>query len=118
MAGRDLLHSFVWEWACYLAQRGHDVKLAAPPSIVRSRNGKGTAFRWLLLHSPRATRTLTAIDHQSILNQLRLGQRAGQQVFVAIKFERPVAKVVVLPAARVVRVARIGSDKGGIAWDW
>jgi hypothetical protein len=118
MAGRNPLRSFVWEWACYLAHRGHNVKVVAPLGIVRSRNGKGAAFRWLLLHSRRATRTLTAIDHESILNQLRLGQQAGQQVFVAIKFERPVAKVVVLPAASAARMARVGSDKGGITWDW
>ncbi len=113
------LRNFVSEWACYLAQRGHRVSsLPGALEVLCSRNGRDVAYRWLLLHAKRDTRRLTAIEHENIQRHLRRGRQAAEQVFVVIKFDRPEPRVVVLPAAKAIKVGRLRSDRGGIPWKW
>ena len=118
MDGSSPLHEFILEWVCYLKQRAHRInRIPRTLAMVRSRNGLGSRYRWLFFHAEGSARRLTAIEREHIRRQLGCGQKAGEQVYVVIKFQRPVGKVIALPATRVLKLARLRADKGGIPWD-
>ena len=112
------MNALASEWAAYLEERGHQVKRSPRDfNAVISRNGHGTRYRWLLLRSGRATRRLTPIEREHVERDLQRGRKAGQRVFVVIEFEPPISKLIVLPAAKVLKASRLTSAKGGIPWD-
>jgi len=118
MAGNSPLSGFVDEWIRYLALRDHRIwEFTDQPDVLRSRNGKGTAYRWLLLRAKHATRRLTPIERENIVRELRNGQQMGEQVFVVVRFDRPQGKVIAYPAAMALQAGRLRSNKGGIPWD-
>lgn len=109
---------FAAEWALYLEQYGHRVKQRPSiPGVLVSQKGHRNRYRWLLLQAHHPMRKLTPIEHAHIQEQLRLGQNAGELVYLVVRFELSIAKVIVLPAARAARSPRIRADKGGIRWD-
>lgn len=113
------VQALVWEWASYLEQRGHHVKVPTDGSrILRSRNGRGTRYRWLFLHTESHSLRLTAIDHENIKQEARRARKAGESTFLVVRFERPAARVVVLPAEKAAKTGQLRSDKGGVPWDW
>ena len=119
MARYSDIRSLAWEWASYLEERGHGVALEADDwSVLLSRNGQGIRYRWLLLCAKRPVRRLTAIEREGIERQLRKARRAGERVYVVLRFERPEGRLLVMPAARALEEARLKSTSGGIPWDW
>jgi hypothetical protein len=117
MVHRSPLGRLVGEWGAFLQLRGHSLRgHRRDPSILRSRNGR-ISYRWLFLYSDHTTRALTPIERERIQRQRRAGRVAGEQVFVVVKFERPFAKVVVLPASAIAELRRLRADKGGISWE-
>jgi len=111
--------ALVWEWASYLEQRGHQVKRSADAfGVLLSRSRLSRRYRWLFLHAERPTRRLTAIEHENIKRQIEAARKARQKAYLIVKFERPVGKVVIMPAEKAAQVGRLRSDKGGIPWDW
>ncbi len=112
------LREFALEWARYLEQRGHRVKRTRSAlATLLSRNGRSDRYRWLFLYAEGPTRRLTPIEREQIGRERRRGQKAGEQVFVVIKFGWPVDKVIALPAEKAVKSSRLHADKGGIPWD-
>ena len=113
------LRTLVSEWARYLEERGHVVRrLPNAPEVLLSRNRGRRGYRWLLFHTEQPTRGLTAIEHETLAKQARIARKAREKAYLVIKFERPEAKVVVLPASRAVKARRLCWDKGGIPWGW
>jgi len=102
--------TFACEWVKYLKRQGHQVKqIRRAFDVVVSRNGRGIRYRWVLVVGP-------AMDHENIQRQVRLGREANEQVYVVVKFHRPVSKVIVIPAVKVAMMRLIKSNKGGIPW--
>ena len=113
------VYTLVWEWAGYLEQRGHQVKQPANAfGVLLSRNSRRRGYRWVFLHAEGPTRRLTAIEHENIKRQTVAARKARQKAYLIVKFERPVGKVVIMPAEKAAQVGRLRSDKGGIPWDW
>jgi hypothetical protein len=107
------------EWSTYLEGRGH--KLGRPTKAsdaIVSRNGQGNRYRWIFLHVEGATGRLTAVERENIRRELQHAKKGRQQAYVVIKFERPFAKLIVMPASKASGTGRLRSDKGGIPWNW
>ena len=112
------LVGFAREWAQYIEERGHRVsKLANRTYVLLSRNGHGARFRWLILRSDADVRRLTAIEHEIIQKDLARRGRGKEQGYVVVRFERPAARVLVLPADRALMMGSVRSDRGGIPWE-
>jgi len=109
---------FADEWARYLRGQGHRVRTsAAGPEVVCSRNGRGRRYRWLLVASRTPVRRLTAAEHEAVLRQIDQGRARGEQVFVVVKFDPPINKVVALSASRAAKASHLRASKGGIPWN-
>ena len=76
----------------------------------------GKRFRWLLLSARGKSKSLSAVEIQDIRRHSRQAKRLNQRVYVAIRFQKPTAKVIVMPADRVATRKRILARKGGIPW--
>ena len=112
------LYEFSQEWTRYLEQRDHKIRKSSDSNgPVSSRNCHGEKYRWLMFHSNEPTRRLTAIEHEAIKNQIRQGRNHRETVYVVVKFESPISKVLVLPASNAVRTRLLRSDRAGIPWD-
>lgn len=106
------------EWACYLAQREHEIKpCTSDPDVLLSRNNAGPRYRWLFAQSDGNSLRLTAADHEHIERQARHARRKGERPYLVVKFERPQPKVVVLPATAAARARVLSAHQGGIPWD-
>jgi len=86
--------------------------------VLLSHSKLSRRYRWMFLHTEGSTRRLTAIEHENIKRQIEAARKARQKAYLVVKFERPVDKVVVMPAEKAAQVGRVRSDKGGIPWDW
>ena len=84
--------------------------------MLESRDAAGKRFRWLLLSARGKSKCLSAVELQDIRRHLRRAKRLSQEVYVAIRFQKPTAKVIVMPADRVAARKRILARKGGIPW--
>lgn len=112
------IREFVLEWASYLEQRGHRLRRTRGGfRMLLSRNERAR-YRWLFLHVQGSTRRLTPIEREQVVREHRLGQEAGERVYLVIKFTRPVVKVIALPADKAAGTLRLSADRGGIPWDW
>ncbi len=111
------LREFVLEWTSYLEQRGHRVRRTRGGlCMLLSRNGRAARYRWLLIHVEGSMRRLTPIEREQIGREHRRGQKAGEQVYIVVRFSRPVDTVIVLSADKAVRSSRLSAGKGGIPW--
>ena len=85
--------------------------------MLESRDAAGKRFRWVLLLSARGrSKCLNTVEIRDIRCHLRRAKRLNQRVYVAIRFQKPTAKVIVMPADRVATRKRILARKGGIPW--
>jgi len=118
MDRRRAVECFATEWIYYLEQHGHEVtQAAARADVLRSCNGRGTKYRWLLRSAENDSLLLAAGDRKDIRRQLRLARRGGEQCFLVVKFEDPGGTALVLPATEALQIRRLRSDTGGIPWD-
>ena len=118
MKQKDVLGILREEWAGYLRERGQP--LSRPRGIncvLASRNSGGKHYRWLLLTARGKSRSLSRAEQEDVALNLKRADRLGEDAFVVVKFEKPVCKVVILPAETVLKKGRILSRKGGIPWD-
>ena len=113
------LWALFWEWAWYLEEHGHRVESEEnDPTIVRSQNGRGTRYRWLLLWAEKPARRLRALERRRVRTELETGKKGREHVYVVVAFERPTNRLLIVPAARALRLPVLSSDKGGIPWEW
>jgi len=111
------LNEFVLEWACYLTQKRHHVRLVrVSPPVLRS-DAEDGSYRWLLFHAARPSHRLTAVEREHAVRERAQARTTGQQAYVVIKFTTPLSKVVALPAATALALGTISADKGGIPWE-
>jgi len=117
MTRTKLSEEFLREWEAFLTERGHQVDLPkGVTGVLESRDAAGEGFRWLLLSARGKSKCLSAVEIQDIRCHLRRGKRLNQRVYVAIRFQKPTAKVIVMPADRVAARKRILARKGGVPW--
>jgi len=107
-----------WEWAAYLRERGHRVAFADDWCMLRSRNGQGIRYRWLLLCARKPTRRLTISERETVQAQLLRGKRARERVYVVLGFHIHDGRLLVVPAARALQEPRLKTSVGGIPWEW
>ena len=112
------LDVLICQWTKYLKQRGHHVNRSdGLANVLLSRNGQAIRYRWLLLHARSKTRRFTAIEHENIQRQVRLGHKSRAQVYVVVKFDRPTGKILILPAGKAAKMGQFSADRGGIPWE-
>ena len=108
---------FLAEWEAFLAERGHRIDLPkGVAGVLESRDGAGQRFRWLFLSARGKSKRLSGAEAQDIRRHLRQAKRLKQQVYVAFRFPKPMAKVIVMPAETVAIRKQILARKGGIPW--
>ena len=118
MSGSSSIENLLEDWSAYLEQRGHQVKLkGGDEGMLSSKNSKGRRYQWILFQAKRGRFRLTANDHERIQQQINVSRKADHQVYVVVRFNRPVSKVLVIPATRAARIRLLRADKGGIPWD-
>ena len=118
MGDDSLLHSFVWEWMLYLEERGHYVHPPGPArTFLRSRNGAGKSYLWVLLCARGPDRRLTAAERKHMQEHILDSETEGEEAYLVVRFELPAAKVLIIPLAKALEEKRLVSDKGGIPWE-
>ena len=114
----DSLAGFREEWADFLGRRHHKIWTARGPGcVVRSHDGAGHRYRWILFVVTGKSKVLTSRDRASIKHHLAVGLRQRQKVYLVIRFGDGINKVLVMPAERVRKRKRILARKGGIPWN-
>lgn len=84
--------------------------------MLQSRDAAGKGYRWLLIIAQGRSKTLKRSELEDVKYHLRRARDLKQKVYVAIRFQRPESKVIILPADRVLKRKRILPSKGGIPW--
>ncbi len=119
MNGFDDAMSLVDAWDAYLSRHHHNSELVDfVRGIVRSISRDGRRYRWILFRADGDTWKPTPAERQTIEEQIRDGENAAEHVFVVVRFNEPIARLIVQPASDVLARGRVTADKGGIPWEW
>lgn len=109
--------AFQEEWVRFLVGRHHRVqRLNDIGHVLQSRDRSGLKYRWLLFQAKGKSRTLSGFEYEDVRHHISQAQRSGHKTYVVVRFRKPVPKVIVIPAERVLKRNRILPHKGGLAW--
>lgn len=117
MQQKNLLKEFQREWKAFIRDRGH--KVGDPQGIgcvLQSSDPAKKCYRWLLLFAQGKSKTLNRAEIEDMRHHLKRARRLKQKAYMVINYQKPVGKVIVLPADRVLKRKRILPSKGGIPW--
>ena len=117
MKNKKKLGRFRDEWKDFLIQKGHYLSRSNQKyGIIESINGSGKRYIWLLTESIDSIKSFNEAELEYIREYDEQGKKNDKQVFVVIKFNSPISKVIIIPANRVIKSSIVDSSKGGIAW--
>ncbi len=117
MPRKTLCDELAGDWEAFLAEREH--KVGCPKGVgcvLQSRGPGGMSFRWLLFIAKGKSKTLNKAELEDVQRHLKRARRLNQKAYVVVGFQKPVRKVIVMPADRVLKRKRILPRKGGIPW--
>ena len=117
MYGEYPLESLQKEWVNFLRCRGHRVEEPEDVAgVVVSQSKNDNSYRWLLFAAQGKIKRLTPAQRRDLGKEMQRAEEAGQKPYIVVHFTVPVPKVIIKPAARVLKTGRVGSARGGIAW--
>ena len=117
MQPKNFLEEFRKEWEEFLAERGHRVwNPKGIGCVLLSRNAEKKVYRWLLFLAHGESRTLNQSELADLKIHMKRAKSLNQEAYVAIRFQKPGVKLLILPVAKAMQAGRIFPTKGGIPW--
>jgi len=111
----DLLRDW---WLECLMWQGHGVaEGGGDDSLIQSGYDEGRRYRWMLLVSDEPVLCFGEQERARIRLQIRQARRLKENPYLVVGFLSEPQRVVVVPAAKALKVGCVRSDKGGIAWE-
>ena len=91
------LDEFRKKWGVFLNERGH--KVGYPKGVgcvLQSRNGAKKQYRWILIVTQGKSKTLNRAELEDVRLNVRRANALNQKAYVAISFDKPQQKVIVI----------------------
>ena len=103
--------------ACLLKECHRVAGVRGAAALIRSRNGNNRRYRWLLWVSEDPTRRFSRSEQAGIRRHLAQAKRHSEAAYLVVGFLPEPKRIVVIPAAVVLKTGCVRSDKGGITWE-